>query len=152
MLTLANIYTSLPWNNFYGWGGFLWYLLLALGLFQVFSKAGEQGWKAIIPIYNLYICFKISRRESYFWLWGACTIIAALLSWMSGFWLFFWVQIVAWIFSIGSVFLLADMWFNLSVAFGHGFPFALGLTFLNPIFIMILGYGGDQYRYGFRRY
>lgn len=152
MFQTANIYTSLPWNNFYGWAGFLWYVVLAIGLYQVFTKAGQEGWKAIIPFYNLYICFKISERESFFWLWAGCTIIGGLLSWMGGFWLFFLLRIVAWVFSIASALLLADMWFNMSMAFGHGFLFALGLIFLNPIFIMVLGFGNDQYRYGFRRF
>lgn len=152
MFQTANIYTSLPWNNFYGWAGFLWYVVLAIGLYQVFTKAGQEGWKAIIPFYNLYICFKISGRESFFWLWAGCTIIGGLLSWMGGFWLFFLLRIVAWVFSIASALLLADMWFNMSMAFGHGFLFALGLIFLNPIFIMVLGFGNDQYRYGFRRF
>ncbi len=151
MIQSANIYTSLPWNNFYGVAGFVWYLLLVLGLFQTFTKAGQEGWKAIIPFYNLYICFQISGRESYFWIWLLCTALGGLFSWMGGFWLFFLLKIAAWIFSIASALLLADMWFNLAVAFGHSFGFALGLIFLNPIFIMILGFGSSQYRYGFRR-
>ncbi len=153
MLVTANIFTSLPWHNYYGFFGFIWYILLACGLFQVFRKAGQEGWKAIIPIYNLYICFKIAGRESFFWLWGGCMLLAGLCSWMSGFILLFWVGIIAWVLSIVAALLLADMWFCLSQAFGHGLPFALGLIFLNPLFIIILGFGSDRYRYNyFNRY
>ena len=36
--------------------------------------------------------------------------------------------------------------YKLSKAFGHGVGFTLGLMFLNPIFMMILGFGSDQYQ------
>jgi len=36
------------------------------GLWGVFQKAGEKGWKAIIPIYNYYIWLKILKRP---WWW-----------------------------------------------------------------------------------
>ena len=34
---------------------------------------------------------------------------------------------------------------DLAKAFGKGTGFALGLIFLSPIFILILGFGGAQY-------
>lgn len=143
----TSIYTSLPWHNYYGLFSLIWYILLAAGLYRTFEKAGEKGWKAIIPIYNLYICFQISGRSSYFVLWAASTVLAALCSWMSGFALLFWMGIVGWVLSVVAVILLASMWYSLAVAFGHGILFGLGLIFFNPLFIMILGYGSSSYRF-----
>lgn len=34
---------------------------------------------------------------------------------------------------------------KLSKAFGHGIGFTLGLIFLSPIFMLILGFGNSQY-------
>lgn len=34
---------------------------------------------------------------------------------------------------------------KLAKAFGRGIPFALGLIFLQPIFMLILGFGDDPY-------
>lgn len=34
---------------------------------------------------------------------------------------------------------------KLSRAFGHGIGFAIGLIFLQPIFMLILGFGNDPY-------
>ena len=31
-----------------------------IAMWKVFTKAGEQGWKAIIPFYNIAILYKIS--------------------------------------------------------------------------------------------
>ncbi|WP_283651066.1 DUF5684 domain-containing protein [Ileibacterium valens] len=152
MTFTANIYTSLPWNNYYGFFGFIWYILLACGLFQTFRKAGEEGWKAIIPIYNLYICFKIANKESMFWLWGGSLLLSGLFAWMSNLAIFFLLGAVSTIFSLIAALLLADMWYGISVNFGHGFGFALGLIFLNPLFIIILGFGDSQYRSFYHRY
>lgn len=42
--------------------GFIIILIYVLALWQVFTKAGEDGWKAIIPIYNQYILSKIGNQ------------------------------------------------------------------------------------------
>lgn len=39
-----------------------------------------------------------------------------------------------------------DYSYSLSKAFGHGIAFALGLIFIEPLFILILGFGKSQYR------
>ncbi len=36
------------------------------GLWKIFEKAGEQGWKALIPVYNYYIWLKILKKP---WWW-----------------------------------------------------------------------------------
>jgi signal peptidase I len=40
-------------------------LLPILGLWKLFEKAGEPGWKAIVPLYNWYIMLKISGRPAW---------------------------------------------------------------------------------------
>lgn len=47
------------------------FLLLSLvalfaGLYKIFEKAGEKGWKAIIPGYNFYVWLKILKKP---WWW-----------------------------------------------------------------------------------
>jgi hypothetical protein len=46
------------------WGAFL--VLVIVGLWKVYAKAGQPGWAAIIPIYNIYILTKIIGRP---WWW-----------------------------------------------------------------------------------
>ena len=43
------------------------FVLLFVGLYGVFQKAGEKGWKALIPIYNIVIWLKIIHRP---WWWA----------------------------------------------------------------------------------
>ena len=39
------------------------YVLIVAGWWMMFTKAGEAGWKSIIPIWNCLIVLKIVGRE-----------------------------------------------------------------------------------------
>jgi hypothetical protein len=88
-------------------------------MWKVFTKAGEEGWKAIIPIYNYYVLLKIVGRPGW-WL------------------LLYFIPVVNLIIAI---IVLND----LSKSFGKGVGFTFGLFFLLPIFILILGFGDARY-------
>ncbi len=48
----------------------IWVAVLAvaiIALWKVFEKAGREGWKSIIPIYNTYVMFQIAGRPGW-WL------------------------------------------------------------------------------------
>ena len=96
------------------------YVLLIAGWWKMFEKAGEAGWKAIIPIYNLLILLKIVGRE---WWWIILMLIPI-------------VGIIIWIIVA----------LDLAKVFGRGIGFAIGLIFLPFIFVLILGFGSDRYR------
>src|SRR5689334_12229068 len=36
-----------------------------IGVWKVFTKAGQPGWAAIVPIYNLYILLQIAGRPAW---------------------------------------------------------------------------------------
>ena len=94
-------------------------IITIIGMWKMFSKAGVPGWGAIIPIYNLYLLFKIS---------------------MGNGWLFLLLLIPIVNFIIGIV-----VYAKLAAAFGKGIGYTLGLIFLNPIFVMMLGFGSAEY-------
>jgi hypothetical protein len=95
-------------------------VLIIAGWWMVFTKAGEEGWKAIIPIYNFIVLLKIVGRE---WWWVVLALIPI-------------VGFVIWV--IVSL--------DLAKSFGRGTGFAIGLIFLPFIFAPILGFGSDTYR------
>ncbi|MCC6629269.1 MAG: signal peptidase I [Chloroflexi bacterium] len=106
-------------------GGFMSIIWLAIvvvviaGLWKVFTKAGQPGWAAIIPIYNTLVWLRIIDRP---WWWL----------------LLMFVPFVNFV-------ILIIMCNDLSKAYGHGVGFTLGLIFLSFIFIPILGFGPSQY-------
>jgi len=53
--------------------GYIIFILLsfvstAIGLWKLFEKAGEQGWKVLIPFYNFYIWLKIIKKPMWWFI------------------------------------------------------------------------------------
>ncbi len=125
-----------------------WLVLQIVAWWKIFTKAGEKGWKCLIPVYNQYTQFKITWDTQYFWFMIALVIgfvilmpIGILIGGIMGVLIgFLAVVIYVAAFVIGII-----ATHRLSQAFGHGVGFTLGLLFLQPIFALILGLGGDQY-------
>ena len=87
---------------------------------MLFQKAGEAGWKSIIPIWNILVILRIVGRE---WWWIILFLIPI-------------VGLVIWI--IVSL--------DLSKSFGRGAGTTVGPIFLPFIFAIILGFGDAEYQ------
>lgn len=124
--------------------GIAWYVLVVIGAWQMFTKAGEAGWKALIPLYNLYIIFKFSWQTMYFWVWLALTVISALMGANANdaTGMMYWA---AWIIGFIQLLILCNLAFKVSASFGHGIWFALGLYFFPFLFTLIIGFGSSRY-------
>jgi len=95
-------------------------ILIIAACWKVFTKAGQPGWAAIIPLYNIYIWCKIVGRPG----WWVILMIIPFVNFIVGI-----------ILSI-----------DLAKSFGKGVGFGLGLAFLGVIFWPILGFGSAQYQ------
>ena len=50
-------------------------ILIIVGTYKIFEKAGVPGWKAIIPFYREFIIFELAgEKKSKYWEWLACYI------------------------------------------------------------------------------
>ncbi len=47
--------------------GLIFAVLVIVGMWKVFTKAGKPGWASLIPIYNIYVLLKIVGRPGW-WL------------------------------------------------------------------------------------
>jgi hypothetical protein len=94
-------------------------VLVLVSMWKVYTKAGQPGWAILIPIYNAYVLLKIVGRPG----WWLLLLLIPLVN--------FIIAIV--------------VNFDLARSFGKGVGFALGLTFLSPIFYIILGLGAAEY-------
>ncbi len=118
------------------------YVLLVIAYWKIFTKAGQPGWKSIIPIYNQYVLYRISWKNPYmFWVSLACSFAGMLLATSDG-----WISIVGMAASFVSMIITILLQIKLSKAYGHGIGFAIGLLLLGNIFTLILGFGSSQYQ------
>lgn len=129
-------------------GGIIWWILQAIANWRIFTKAGEAGWKSIIPIYGDYVSYRIAWKPSYFWLLFIMQIIvSAMQSAVDDYnvdsILLSLLIIVGTIITIviGVIYSI-----KLARAFGKGTGFTIGLIFFQPIFMLILGFGDSEYR------
>ena len=119
------------------------WILLVIAQWKIFTKAGEKGWKALIPIYNLYIYCKIIGIS--FWKWFVALLVLSLVGSLAA--KVVWLSIIASIASfVVSIILAVLMARNAAKAFGKGTGFAVGLFFLPNIFQLILGFGSAEYK------
>ena len=98
----------------------VFYALIIVANWKIFTKAGKPGWASIIPFYNLYVLFEIVG--------------------MNG-WLFLLLCI-----PIVNIVMMIMLYINLAKAFGKGTGFIIGLIFLPNIFTLILAFGSSQYQ------
>ena len=61
-----------------------WYIFQLIACWSVFSKAGEAGWKSLIPVYNSYVLFRISWETRFFWYGVLLSVGGVMLSSLGG--------------------------------------------------------------------
>ena len=100
--------------------------VVIVGMWKTFEKAGQPGWAAIIPFYNLVVMFRLGGQSGWF-----------ALSYLLNF-----IPIIG---SLAFLGILVWNHVNISKRFGQGVGFAIGLVLLAPIFWLILGFGASKY-------
>lgn len=88
--------------------------IIFISLWKIFEKAGQEGWKAIIPIYNLYILTVIVGKP---WWW----MLLMCIPYIGAIW-------GIWITNL------------LSKSFGKTEGFTVGLVLLGIVFYPILAF------------
>ena len=132
--------------------------LAIIAYWRIFVKAGEEGWKAIIPFYNAYTAMKLFWKTSIFWIGIGLGVGASIGYGMASYGVVALaiyggggnaaVMVIGFILAFGcgiTAFVLEIMFLNRgSKAFGHGAGFTVGLVFLNFIFILILAFSKSE--------
>lgn len=112
------------------------YLISVIGLWKVFTKSGKPGWPALIPIYNTYTICKITGINAW-WLLIVC-VGCPIIGMIPVFGPF--------LSSAISIYFSVILYHSLSKSFGNeGVGFTIGLLILQPIFLIVLGFGNYKY-------
>jgi hypothetical protein len=102
------------------------YVVVLIGMWKVFTKAGQPGWAVLIPFYNIIVLLRVAGLPWY-WVFAVFLPIIPILG-------------------VLAYMVLAVMCLHrISTRFGQGVGFTIGLTLLSPIFFLILGFGSSKY-------
>ena len=95
-------------------------VLVIVGGWKMFVKAGKPGWGIIIPIYNCILILEIAGRP----IWWIILMFIPIVNLV--------VTIIVYI--------------DVAKNFGQGPGFGIGMVFLPFVFIPILGFGAAVYQ------
>jgi hypothetical protein len=90
------------------------------GLWKIFTKAGQPGWAAIVPIYNGIVMLQIAKKP----IWWIVLFLIPIVNFVIGI-------LVA---------------IEIAKKFKQGVGFGIGMVFLPFIFYPMLGFGSATYQ------
>lgn len=127
LTTTESTYLGMSLGMFFVVALILWVVSI-VALWKVFEKAGEKGWKAIIPFYNYWVLCQIAGRPG----WWSLSIFLSI------------IPFVGWIVPL-IVYIVVAL--DIGKAFGKSTLFSvLGLIIFSFIGLIILGFGSDKYK------
>lgn len=126
--------------------------LILAAMWKIFEKAGEKGWKSLIPFYSTYILAQIANTQP--WV-GITAVVVSIASYLLS-------NVQSLILSgggtvplalnlsgasLGLVGFITNIFISLGLAesFGKTTLFGLGLLLLPTIFYPVLAFMGAQY-------
>ena len=56
-------------------------VLVLIATWKIFVKAGEKGWKSLIPFYSVYIQCRIAGIPKIFWIYLPVLLLLQILNW-----------------------------------------------------------------------
>ncbi len=132
--------------------------ILVLSHWRMFAKAGEKGWKALIPLYSDYTLFKLVWTTKSFWIYMGTAAACGIFTALSGQIVFdasgqiyavapsnFLFGMIAYVASIVFVIYTVLLAIRTALAYGKKMLFGLGILILPIIFKAILAFGSATY-------
>lgn len=101
-------------------GSLFWYVISAIGMWPMLTKAGFPGWGGFIPIWNIYLQIKLAGRSG--------------------------VLIFLYLVPLVNIIVALTVAVGISRAFGRGAVYGVVmLCLLQPIGFLITGFGSARY-------
>lgn len=137
-------------------------VLLVIARWKLFTKAGEAGWKSIIPIYSDYVQWRIGwNKTGLFWLYILLVIAGSVVMSMGGVtasqmagaapidastasYNMPMVAVGTILMLVGAIIALVAA-FKLFKSFGHGAGMFIAYLFFPNIVLLVLGFGSSRY-------
>lgn len=138
----------LLWFGIVAWVIGLARIILAIvAMWKIFEKAGEAGWKAIIPIYNIYIMYKIAWMKNWFWWMLLVPFCLWLIAWFLSDSASNIKEILSIIGVLFSVVVTIIATFKLPRKFGWGVFTSILYVLFTSICVLVLGFWNYKYEW-----
>lgn len=100
--------------------GLILMILAFAGMWKTFEKAGMEGWKGIVPVYNMYLLItEIAKKP--------------------------WWYLLLLFVPIANIVIMIIVSIEIAKAFGKRTGFGVGLALLSFVFYPLLGFGDAVY-------
>ena len=96
------------------------FALIAAGAWKICAKTGRPGWTVLVPFYNMWVLVEVVGKEP---LWFILLFVPCV-----------------------NVVIIIMLYMELAKCFGKDPIYGLGLYFLMPIFVPMLGFGSARYQ------
>lgn len=93
--------------------------LMLVGMWRVFVKAGQPGWKSLIPVYNMWVLFEIVYANG--------------------------LRMVLLFVPFVNFYILFKLYIDLAKCFGKGTGFGVLMVFFPYVFLPLLRFSGVEY-------
>lgn len=114
------------------------WVITVIGNYKFYEKAGQPGWKAIIPFYNTYTLVEISGLDWYWFLALISTYIVAIVGAIVPF-----VEFFSWIFNFVVIFARICLYSNLSKKLHKDTGWLICGVIFGNIMTCIAGFSND---------
>ena len=121
----------------------IWFILQVIADWKIFTKAGEAGWKSIIPIYNYYVEYGICWVPTNGLAYAVAIYVANIVSTVPDASPL--LMVLSIVLGVLAIILHIKESLYLAKAFGKGTGFGVCLILFGPIARMVLGFGKAEY-------
>jgi hypothetical protein len=95
-------------------------IFMIICMWKIYAKAGEPGWACIVPIYNIIVLLKIVNKPAWWFILLIIPIVGLII----------------------AIIVLH----RLSLSFGQGAGYTIGLLLVPIIFLPMLAFGSATYK------
>lgn len=107
-------------------------VIMIISMWKIFTKAGEDGWKSLIPFYNGWILAELAGKPGW---WGLVSLVSII-----GF-----IPVLGWIADIAVIVVYVMIYLSLAKAFNKSTGFGVCMLLFPYVTFPMLAFGSAKY-------
>lgn len=119
-------------------------VLSLIATYRLYEKAGEEGWKSLIPVYNFFVLSRIITGK---YIFGTIYMVVALV-----YVIFYSIGaalqsvpmiLISLLFALPVYVMAGYMYYQMGKVYGKSTGWCVAMIFLSPILIIAMGFDKD---------